>query len=366
MTAHPDELRAFPLLAPLTDEEARALAGVIHRRAVEPGDVLVNEGERSGRVFFIESGRVEVLKRGRGGEEHVIATLGPGDELGELALVDDAPRSATVRAVDAGQVLYFDGDEVDELDGGVTLRHALVASAARLTSRRLRNTNVDFTAALEQQLAAERLRNEFGQFFVYIVGIYSIGTLVNYLLNTALSQVNVYGDAFTWLYLITLLVPSLITVRILGIPLDQIGLTLHNWRKSLWEGVLASAAFVLVFLVAVTTARSAGVLPDAPLNLMLLQLPFYLVHAFLQELLARGVLQNSLQRFFEDDRGAKSVTITAVLFGLFHIHFGLGAVVVTFLSSFVFGAFYLRHGNLLGVSILHWVAGVCAFAVQII
>ncbi|MDF1750021.1 MAG: CPBP family intramembrane metalloprotease [Alphaproteobacteria bacterium] len=84
-------------------------------------------------------------------------------------------------------------------------------------------------------------------------------------------------------------------------------------------------------------------------------------HSFLQELVARGFMQSSFQRFLNDKTGWRSVFLTGTLFGLFHLHFGFPAVAVTIFSSFIFGALYLRHRNLAGVTLLHFMSGVAAF-----
>ena len=54
------------------------------------------------------------------------------------------------------------------------------------------------------------------------------------------------------------------------------------------------------------------------------------------------------------------------LFGMFHSHFVLLAVVLTILTSVVFGMFYLRHQNIVGVTLLHFAVGACAFSIGIL
>ncbi|MBK5970248.1 CPBP family intramembrane glutamic endopeptidase [Thiorhodovibrio winogradskyi] len=59
--------------------------------------------------------------------------------------------------------------------------------------------------------------------------------------------------------------------------------------------------------------------------------------------------------------GARDHPFTSSLFGLFHLHFGFAAVILTLVSSVVFGLFYLRNRNLAGVTLFHFIAGGCAF-----
>lgn len=66
------------------------------------------------------------------------------------------------------------------------------------------------------------------------------------------------------------------------------------------------------------------------------------------------------KRFFNDD-GIKPVILGAIIFSLIHIHIGIIAVIITFVGGIIFGIFYLRHNNLIGVTLLHYSGGVVAF-----
>jgi CRP-like cAMP-binding protein len=70
-----------------------------------PGEVIFHEGDPGRHVYVIRTGNVEVLAKRADGSEAVIARLYPGDHFGELALLRDAPRTATVRTV-TGVQLY--------------------------------------------------------------------------------------------------------------------------------------------------------------------------------------------------------------------------------------------------------------------
>jgi MFS family permease len=89
-------LRGVSLLALLPEPTLERLARALVRVDAEPGDVVIREGDPGTRFYVIESGSVEVTKDGR----HV-AHLGPGDFVGEIALLRDVPRTATVTATAA-------------------------------------------------------------------------------------------------------------------------------------------------------------------------------------------------------------------------------------------------------------------------
>ncbi len=64
-----------------------------------PGEIIINEGETGKSAFVIERGKVAVLK-GNNGQTIQLTTLGPGASIGEMSMIDDKPRSATVKALE--------------------------------------------------------------------------------------------------------------------------------------------------------------------------------------------------------------------------------------------------------------------------
>lgn len=85
-------------MEPLSDEERRLVAACFESVEFEFGEMVVAEGEPADAYFVIGSGRARVLTSGADGLEVPLGILGPGDAFGEVALVEQAPRSASVRA----------------------------------------------------------------------------------------------------------------------------------------------------------------------------------------------------------------------------------------------------------------------------
>jgi CRP-like cAMP-binding protein len=110
---------------------------------VRPREVLVHAGDAGDGCYFVRSGAVKVSVIARDGQERLLAILGPGSLIGELALIDDEPRSATVTALRRCQMLHLTKAAFFRLadSSPVVYRQAM-----KLLTRRLRNANDSMVA----------------------------------------------------------------------------------------------------------------------------------------------------------------------------------------------------------------------------
>ena len=107
----------------LSDEELKALEGSSTTRAFPKNTVVIHENDPADSLFVIEAGKVKVYCSDKNGKEFIMNTLGPGDYFGELALLDDSTRSASVRTVEKSEfriVMKEDFSGVLEDHPGIT------------------------------------------------------------------------------------------------------------------------------------------------------------------------------------------------------------------------------------------------------
>jgi len=135
-------LRRVSLFEGLPPEDLKHLAGIVSGMAAETGEVLFEEGDPGEDFFIVLSGAVEILKKRPNGEEERLAVRRNGEGFGEMALLNDAPRSATARASEHTQLLKVERGQFHELLGGDTLAVRMM----RNLSKALRALDIRFAA----------------------------------------------------------------------------------------------------------------------------------------------------------------------------------------------------------------------------
>jgi len=119
-------LERVPLFAGMSRDQLEELSGIVHEVDVHPGHVLTHEGRHEGYFFVVVDGSVGIE---RGGQ--VINTLGPGDFLGEIALLDGGPRTATATAETPCRLLSLMPEQFHQLlEDLPTVQTAVLKSVA--------------------------------------------------------------------------------------------------------------------------------------------------------------------------------------------------------------------------------------------
>ncbi|MDQ6711463.1 MAG: cyclic nucleotide-binding domain-containing protein [Candidatus Dormibacteraeota bacterium] len=111
-----DRLRALPMFADTAPRQLDLLAVKMQVQSFAPGGVLVKQGDPGDAFYIVREGTVEVTGRNERSRRR-LATLKPGDFFGEMALLNNAPRNATVRGLEAGSVWRLERHDFRDLLG---------------------------------------------------------------------------------------------------------------------------------------------------------------------------------------------------------------------------------------------------------
>ena len=134
-----DFLATIPLFSGLPPEELERFAELTRERSYPKGSVILFQDDPGDSLFVLRDGRVKVVLIGEDGREVILGVLEPGAHFGELALIDDQPRSAHVIAMEDAQLLVLRREDFRRrVEANPTVAWALLTEL----SRRLRRADV--------------------------------------------------------------------------------------------------------------------------------------------------------------------------------------------------------------------------------
>ena len=108
-------LRSVPVFSALGEEDLAEVAAVTVPREFAAGEMVFREGDRSDTCYLVRSGRVRAIREHTDGRTITLATFGPGEIFGELAMFEDERRSATIEALEDSEVAAILGGDMRRL-----------------------------------------------------------------------------------------------------------------------------------------------------------------------------------------------------------------------------------------------------------
>ncbi len=332
-----------------------ALAQAVELVSFADGDVVIREGEVGDHALLIAQGEIEVFRDGSG---DVLARLGAGMLLGELALTSGQPRAASARAVGAARAW--------RIDRGLFERYLL--NNPELDSLFAKKVYAQLSrshAALRAQYGA--LEEADGRYralaflFVAMMLMLSGYALLNALVLDGLGVASGSPVRFWFSRVMEgcALVVLVTLARRCGLDRAAMGVSGRGLARALGEGVVLSLPLMAV--MALLRVRLWPPEAEAPLvDWVLLDWTYlsYAVVAPVQEWIARGVFQTAIERLLPGrHRGMAAVVIASLVFSMLHLHLNPALAVVSLISGLIWGAMFVRHRSLAGVSVSHFLLG---------
>lgn len=162
---HRDALKRLWLFSELADTEIDQIRALARVQRYPARQTIVSQGDESSDLFLVIDGRLRASSCNANGDEVVLSIMGPGDVFGEMALLDGAPRSATVSTLDVCQLLVIEARSFHAL---LRQMPTLAASLMKVMARRIRDLTartqdvalLDVESHLAKVLLA--LANRFG------------------------------------------------------------------------------------------------------------------------------------------------------------------------------------------------------------
>lgn len=135
-------MKDLPVFDSLTTGELIQIERVLHERHYGPGEVVFNEGEPGAGLYIIKKGAIEITKKIAGGDAIQLAIIPERSFFGELALLDETPRSASALALTQSTLYGFSKPDLEHLlERNQRLGVKIILNLSKLVTRRLIKSN---------------------------------------------------------------------------------------------------------------------------------------------------------------------------------------------------------------------------------
>jgi CRP-like cAMP-binding protein/membrane protease YdiL (CAAX protease family) len=366
------------LFKDLRDEEIHNMLPYFRFISLQPGMVLIQEGDNTSmELFIILRGSFDVIKKAtqdikeanltEGDRHFIVARIGAGDMVGEISFIKRRPRTATIKCITRGELLALDPNQLDQLKKNQPeVFGTIMRNLSGYVAGRLEMTTSNEVKALKTELQNSALNAKANLFFSYVIGLLCIYNLmVGKIAELSLDANKV--SMISALIIVAFAMGMIFMIRQSKLPVHVMGLTLKNWRRAMSESLVWSIIIVALMvgakwlLINTVPKYSHLTLIDFDLSSRSMGFDFllYTLHSPIQEFVARGVLQGNLQHFFSGKNVVlRAIIVSNALFSATHVHLLSGLLgVIVFVPGLFWGWLYSRHNSLVGVSISHLLIG---------
>lgn len=340
------------------------------------GEVIIEEGELSREIYLILEGQVEVIKSLTNDKTTTLTVLRENNYFGEMALLNEHARSATIKAIKPVTLLKISAGFLHQLDKTEKSTFgSLAINLATNLANHLQSTTKLTIEALKNELALNKNRIAGGHFIVYTLTLLTMYILTINAISLLASQAN-STTLITAPVIILYSIGSFMMMKHTDYPLSLFGFNLDNWRRNLieaiiWSAIFCSALTVLkaILIIGVPAYHHIPLLDiKATLNVyhsdkvnlgaILLFFSIYTVTAPLQEIIFRGAIQSLLANFLTGKYASTwAILLSTMMFCIAHLHVGIWFALIVFIPSLFWGVLYARQQSLLGPILSHILIG---------
>jgi CRP-like cAMP-binding protein len=358
----------------LTLQERKLLLNSAKKYTLQKNQILIREGDPADSFFVILSGKFKVTKHAKKKKfEYVLAYMNSGDTVGEMGIIENVPRSATLKALKASTVLEFDISEIKKYP---ELYNRLGLFLAKKTVRRLRFLSEVTVKSMEKRLQEAHKHSALGLLMVTVLTLISC-----YMLSLQfLQHLEMHLPVTTIISAPMVIIIGVIMILVMkrsGFPWKTFGIRFKNWRHDIFEALVLSIPIILLLMAAkwavlhyvlhdsttpLIEPRS-GMPPNYFFNPMYywISLTVYIILVPLQELIVRGGLQSGFYVFLRGSEKKRlwiAIIISNLIFSLPHLYNSPYFAFLVLIPGIFWGWLYSRQKTLVGVSVSHIFIGV--------
>ncbi len=372
------QLKNMSLSAGFSDQQLERFAKLADTITIKRDTRFICEDDAAKNFYILLKGSAVVLKLSEDKkQQHKIADLSAGTPIGAMAFIEDKPRSASVTTLEDSTLLRIRISDIKDQPEYNDIFTQIAINLAKTYSKRLRHTNEVTVKSIQKELDQSKKRVAIGILMVsmfYVLSLYalSLSTL------TALKQYLPNTTAISLALIVIVATVLFLSLKKSGYGLQHYGFTTKDWRPACKEAILFTIPFLIFILllkwIFITFSANPGQAFFSPtgnfsngtsfdIKLYLLTAMAYAFFCPLQEFIARGALQSSLQMFIGDDTTRQTwfaIILSNLVFAAAHSHTTITFALLVFIPGLFWGWLFSRHRNLISVSISHIMVGVWA------
>lgn len=354
------------LFQDLSDAELSHLASISEEMAVSKHAPIFQEGEVENDVYLIISGKVEVTKKDEKlGRLQQIATLEAGELIGEMALIDQSPRSASVYALEDTKLLSLPLAKLSSLAEHKPIYMRIVQNISKQLTHRLRKTNDLTLKVMQSEIEGTKIRLEMERFlFVTLIvlaaWIFLSSVIARY--STQLENTGVISSPVIFFVFLA----CFYQVKNSAYPLSFYGLSFKNWKRNVLEAIVFSlpilfgAVILKILLIKyIPSLHNDQIFSFHYSSQEELLFPFiYILFTPLQEFIARGCFQSSIEASLSGSHSTfVSILLSSLIFASFHSFVSAEFALIAFVFGLFWGWLYMRQRSIVGCSLSHALIG---------
>jgi hypothetical protein len=348
----------------LSSQEVKKVKSLWTEKKIDQGEKIILEGEIGTDLILVGEGSFEISKKG-----HTLSYIITGETAGEIGfLLQEAKRTATVTALEKSIIFRISRDHIPS-----SILNKISKNVAIHIADRLKKTNENIVVTLKKEMRLIKIKNAMGSFIYYILTAVCLFFYITAYIRSLYFHPNVTTIVSVPL-IIFLFSFMVMLIKKSGYPLSSYGLNLNKWQKSLIESLIATILILTILtalkwvfihvipslkdvdLFRATILKQEGKFGDPSTYFFIL---IYSLFAPVQELMVRGCLQESLERFLSNkQKKIMAIFLSNLLFSSLHLQLSISVAISVFFVGCSWGWLYARHRTILGVSISHIIIGV--------
>jgi|GEM_PF-524862 len=362
------------LLQFLVPEEREQLLQNAKKITLKKNQILMHQGDPADSFFIVLKGKLRATKHVKKKTiEHLMGYLRGGEIIGEMAIIENVPRTVTLKATQSTTVLEF---KIDQIQQFPEIYNKLSIFLGKRTAQRLRYLTDVTVKSMEKELQEAKKHNALGLLMVTVFSLICVYMISQRFLENLAIKLPV-TTIISAPMVIIIVVIMVWVMKKSGYPWKTFGIRFKNWRYHCVEAIGLSIPVIIVLMISkwivihwilkdpsiplIDPKSSVPINMKFSLPLYLGSLLVYIIIAPLQELIARGALQSGFYVFLlgsEKNRTWIAIIISNLIFSLPHLYESPYFAVIVLVPGIFWGWLFARQKTLVGVSVSHIFIGV--------